>query len=43
LRRAGRALAVVAVDTADTGITGLWIVLNPAELDRWHRTRPEVG
>jgi hypothetical protein len=43
LRRAGRAVAVVAVDAADTGITALWIVLNPAKLHRWHRARPVTG
>lgn len=36
LRDAGRAIAVVAVETAGTGITVLWIVLNPAKLHRWH-------
>lgn len=40
LRGAGRAIAVVAVETADTGITVLWIVLNPAKLLRWHTARP---
>jgi RNA polymerase sigma-70 factor (ECF subfamily) len=40
LRGAGRAIAVVAVETADTGITALWIVLNPAKLHRWHSTWP---
>jgi ketosteroid isomerase-like protein len=37
LRRAGRALAVVAVEAVDTRIAALWIVLNPAKLRRWHR------
>ena len=40
VRRAGRAVAVIAVETAGTGITALWIVLNPAKLHRWHRARP---
>lgn len=43
VRDAGRAVAVVAFDTAGTGITGLWIVLNPAKLHRWHSTRPAAG
>jgi RNA polymerase sigma-70 factor (ECF subfamily) len=43
LRSAGRAVAVVAVDTAGTGITVLWIVLNPAKLHRWHSARPATG
>lgn len=37
LRRAGRAVAVVAVRTADTKIAALWFVLSPAKLRRWHR------
>jgi RNA polymerase sigma-70 factor (ECF subfamily) len=43
LRGGGRAIAVVAVDTADTGITVLWIVLNPAKLHRWHSAWPATG
>lgn len=37
LRRAGRAVAVVAVEAPDTLVTALWIVLNPAKLSGWHR------
>jgi hypothetical protein len=37
LRRAGRAVAVVGVGTAETKVTVLWIVLNPAKLGGWHR------
>jgi RNA polymerase sigma-70 factor (ECF subfamily) len=37
LRRDGRAIAVVAVRVAGTGIAFLWIVLSPAKLRRWHR------
>jgi hypothetical protein len=37
LRRAGRAVAVTGIRTAITGVTGLWIVLNPAKLRGWHR------
>ncbi|MEV0717247.1 siderophore-interacting protein [Asanoa sp. NPDC050611] len=37
LRRDGRAVAVVAVKVADTGMVFLWIVLSPAKLRRWHR------
>ncbi|GAA1856299.1 hypothetical protein GCM10009687_24170 [Asanoa iriomotensis] len=37
LRQEGRAVAVVAVKAADTGIAFLWIVLSPAKLHGWHR------
>jgi hypothetical protein len=37
LRRAGRAVAVVGVTVADTEVTVLWIVVNPAKLGSWHR------
>jgi RNA polymerase sigma-70 factor (ECF subfamily) len=37
LRRAGHAVAVVGVRAADTKLTNLWIVLNPAKLRGWHR------
>lgn len=37
LRRAGRAVAVVAVAAAGARVTDLWIVLNPAKLAGWHR------
>ena len=37
LRRAGRAVAVVGVQTADSKVTVLWIVLNPAKMRGWHR------
>jgi hypothetical protein len=37
LRRAGRAVAVVAVSTAAARVAILWIVLSPAKLRRWHR------
>jgi hypothetical protein len=37
LRQAGRAIAVVAVQTAGTKVIALWIVLNPAKLHSWHR------
>ncbi|MEV1328452.1 siderophore-interacting protein [Micromonospora costi] len=37
LRRSGRAVAVVAVGTAGTAVSRLWIVLNPAKLGGWHR------
>jgi cobalamin biosynthesis protein CbiG len=36
LRRAGRALAVVAAEPAGDRVGRLWIVLNPAKLARWH-------
>jgi hypothetical protein len=37
VRRAGRAVAVVGVQTAGSKVRGLWIVLNPAKLGGWHR------
>ncbi|GAA4672091.1 siderophore-interacting protein [Phytohabitans rumicis] len=37
LRRAGQAIAVVAVETVDAKVTVLWVVLNPAKLRGWHR------
>ncbi|GID30681.1 siderophore-interacting protein [Paractinoplanes brasiliensis] len=38
VRSYGRtAFAVVAADCSPTGITALWLVLNPAKLTRWHR------
>ena len=37
LRRTGRAVAVVGIDGSATGITALWIVLNPDKLSGWHR------
>lgn len=37
LRRAGRAVAVAGVSTADGRVTAVWIVLNPAKLGGWHR------
>lgn len=37
VRRAGRAVAVVAIDGGGSGITALWIVLNPDKLRGWHR------
>lgn len=37
VRRGGRAVAVVAVETARAGVTALWIVLNPEKLRLWHR------
>ena len=37
LRRTGRAVAVVGIDWSGTGITALWIVLNPDKLCGWHR------
>jgi len=43
LRDAGRAMAVVVVETADTGITARWTVLNPAKLHRWHSVRLVTG
>ena len=33
----GRAAAVVGFDGGGTGITALWIVLNPDKLRSWHR------
>ena len=36
LRRVGRAVAVAALQTADSKVTAVWIVLNPEKLRRWH-------
>ena len=33
----GRVIAVIAVETAGTRITALWIVLDPAKLHAWQR------
>jgi len=37
LRRAGRAVAVIAVTCDHDQVTALWVVLNPAKLRAWHR------
>lgn len=37
LRRAGRAVAVIAVTGDHDRVTALWVVLNPAKLRAWHR------
>lgn len=37
VRRAGRAFAVVGIGTADSKVSILAIVLNPAKLAGWHR------
>jgi RNA polymerase sigma-70 factor (ECF subfamily) len=37
VRRAGRAVSVVGVETAGIKVRVLWIVLNPAKLGGWHR------
>ncbi|MEV6825188.1 hypothetical protein [Amycolatopsis sp. NPDC051102] len=37
LRRASRAVAVVAARTAGSRVAELWIVLDPAKLTGWHR------
>ena len=37
VRRAGRAFAVIGIGTADSKVSILWIVLNPAKLAGWHR------
>jgi hypothetical protein len=37
LRRAGRAVVVIAVTCDRNLVTGLWVVLNPAKLRAWHR------
>jgi RNA polymerase sigma-70 factor (ECF subfamily) len=36
LRRAGRAVAVIAVEVAGNRVAVLWMVLNPAKLRGWH-------
>jgi RNA polymerase sigma-70 factor (ECF subfamily) len=43
LRRAGQAIAVVAVLEADARAAVLWIMLNPAKLHRWHSAWPATG
>ncbi|MFI5960188.1 siderophore-interacting protein [Cryptosporangium sp. NPDC051539] len=40
LRRAGRAIAVVALASVEARISALWIVLNPAKLRGWHSDAP---
>jgi hypothetical protein len=37
IRRTGRAVAVIAVSCADDRAAALWVVLNPAKLQGWHR------
>jgi hypothetical protein len=37
VRRTGQAFAVVGIGTADSKVSMLWIVLNPAKLAGWHR------
>ena len=37
LRRAGRALAVIAVTSDQSRVTALWVVLNPDKLGGWNR------
>lgn len=37
-RRAGTAVAVIAVGCHEDRVTALWVVLNPAKLRSWHRT-----
>jgi RNA polymerase sigma-70 factor (ECF subfamily) len=37
LRRAGTAVAVIAVGCHEDQATTLWVVLNPAKLRGWHR------
>jgi RNA polymerase sigma-70 factor (ECF subfamily) len=37
VRRAGRAVAVAGIGTANGKVSMLWIVLNPAKLGGWHR------
>ena len=37
LRRAGRALAVIAVTCDQDHVTALWVVLNPNKLRGWNR------
>ncbi len=36
LRRAGRALAVIAVTSDQDQVTALWVVLNPNKLQGWN-------
>ncbi len=37
VRREGQAVAVIGMSVADTGITAVWIMLNPDKLRHWHR------
>jgi hypothetical protein len=37
IRQAGRPVAVIAVSCAGDRATALWVVLNPAKLQGWHR------
>jgi RNA polymerase sigma-70 factor (ECF subfamily) len=37
LRRDGRAVSVVGIETAGPKVSMLWIVVNPAKLGGWHR------
>ena len=37
LHRLGRVITVIAVETAGTRITALWIVLDPARFRAWQR------
>lgn len=37
LRRAGQAIAVAVITVADLKVATVWIVLNPAKLNDWHR------
>ena len=36
VRRAGTAVAVIAVQSGEDGAMNLWVVLNPAKLRGWH-------
>ncbi|MEW9552826.1 hypothetical protein [Nonomuraea sp. NPDC050783] len=40
LRHSGRAVAVVGLSVAATGITAVWIILNPDKLRHWHLSPP---
>ncbi|MEU8609564.1 siderophore-interacting protein [Actinoplanes sp. NPDC048791] len=37
VRRLGRAIAVIAIDTTGAEITALWIAVDPGKLRAWHR------
>ncbi|TCN41839.1 RNA polymerase sigma-70 factor (ECF subfamily) [Kribbella orskensis] len=37
LRRAGQAIAVIALTVAGHEVTAVWVVLNPDKLSSWHR------
>jgi RNA polymerase sigma-70 factor (ECF subfamily) len=37
LRRAGQAIAVVSLSVTEAEVAVVWIVLNPAKLERWNR------